>query len=125
MARTRLQPAHLPDPVRYSRGWRVGNTVYMAGALGVDADGKYSPDIRVQTRRAFETLSAVMQEAGGSLKDIVKVTVYITDMRFREGYGEVRAEFLPGDAPASTLVQIVALADPSALIEIEAIAVLD
>jgi 2-iminobutanoate/2-iminopropanoate deaminase len=125
MPRTRLQPAHLSDPVRYSRGWRVGNTVYLAGALGAEADGTYSPDVRTQTRRAFETLAAVMQSAGGALKDIVKLTVYITDMRFREGYGEVRAEFLPGDAPASTLVQIVALADPSALIEIEAIAVIE
>ena len=125
MARTRLQPASLPDPVRYSRGWRVGNTVYMAGALGSDPDGTFSSDVRIQTRRAFETLSLVMQEAGGSLKDIVKLTVYLTDMRFREGYAELRAEFLPNDPPASTLVQIVALADPLALIEIEAIAVLE
>jgi 2-iminobutanoate/2-iminopropanoate deaminase len=125
MPRTRLQPASLPDPVRYSHGFRVGNTVYLAGALGTEADGSFSPDIRIQTRRAFEKLSTVMQAAGGSLSDIVKVTVYITDMRWREGYGAVRAEFLPNDPPASTLVQIVALADPSALIEIEAVAVLD
>ncbi|MCA1645412.1 MAG: RidA family protein, partial [Chloroflexi bacterium] len=59
------------------------------------------------------------------LTDLVKVTVYITDMRWREGYGEVRAELLPRDPPASTLVQIVALADPTALIEIEGIAVID
>jgi enamine deaminase RidA (YjgF/YER057c/UK114 family) len=66
-----------------------------------------------------------MQEAGGSLTDIVKLTVFITDMRWRDGYGEVRAEFFPADPPASTLVQVVALADPKALIEIEGIAVLD
>jgi enamine deaminase RidA (YjgF/YER057c/UK114 family) len=125
MARTRLQPSTLADPVRYSHGFRVGNTVYLAGALGIEADGSFAADIRTQTRRAFEKLDTVMREAGGSLKDIVKLTVFITDMRWREGYGEVRAQFLPSDPPASTLVQVVALADPAALIEIEGTAVLE
>jgi enamine deaminase RidA (YjgF/YER057c/UK114 family) len=125
MARTRLQPASLPDPVRYSHGWRVGNTVYLAGALGNEADGTFSPDIRMQTRRVFEKLATVMQEAGGSLTDIVKLTVYITDMRHRDGYAAIRSEFLPNDPPASTLVQVVALADTAAVIEIEAIATLE
>jgi enamine deaminase RidA (YjgF/YER057c/UK114 family) len=125
MARQRLQPKHLEDPVRYSRGWKVGNTVYLAGAIGHNPDGTLTPDIRVQTRRSIEQLQAVLAEAGGTLKDIVKLTVFITDMRFREGYGEVRAEFFPGDAPASTLIQCVALAAPGAMIEIEGIAVLD
>ena len=125
MARKRLQPASLADPVRYSHGYRVGNTVYLAGALGTEPDGSFVADIRVQTRRAFEKLATVMAEAGGALADIVKLTVYVTDMRWRDGYGAVRAEFFPGEPPASTLVQIVALAEPSALIEIEAIAVID
>lgn len=125
MPKTRLQPASLPDPGRYSHGFRVGNTVYLAGALGNEPDGTFSPDIRIQTRRAFEKLTTVMREAGGALTDIVKLTVFVTDMRWREGYGEVRAQFFPHDPPASTLVQIVALADPSALIEIEGVAVLD
>jgi 2-iminobutanoate/2-iminopropanoate deaminase len=125
MARQRLQPKELEDPVRYSRGWKVGSTVYLAGAIGHNPDGSLTPDIRVQTRRSLEQLQAVLKEAGGSLKDIVKLTVFITDMRFREGYGEVRAEFFPGDAPASTLIQCVALATPGAMIEIEGIAVLD
>jgi len=125
MARTRLQPSTLADPVRYSHGFRVGNTVYLAGALGTEADGSFAADISTQTRRAFEKLDTVLREAGGALKDIVKLTVFITDMRWREGYGEVRAQFLPSDPPASTLVQVVALADPAALIEIEGIAVLD
>ncbi|HLQ31722.1 MAG TPA: RidA family protein [Chloroflexota bacterium] len=125
MARQRLQPKNLEDPIRYSRGWKVGNTVYLAGAIGHNPDGSLTPDIRVQTRRSFDQLEAVLKEAGGSLRDIVKMTVFITDMRYREGYGEVRAELFPGDAPASTLVQCVALAAPGGLIEIEAVAVLE
>ena len=111
--------------MRYSHGFRAGNTVYLAGALGAEADGSFAPDIATQTRRAFERLSVVMAEAGGSLENIVKLTVFVTDMRWREGYGQVRAGFFPGEPPASTLVQVVALADPYALIEIEAIAVID
>lgn len=125
MARQRLQPKDLEDPVRYSRGWKTGNTVYLAGAIGHNPDGSLTPDIRVQTRRSYEQLEAVLKEAGGSLQDIVKTTVFITDMRYREGYGEVRAELFKGDAPASTLIQCVALAAPGAMIEIEAVAVLD
>ena len=125
MARTRLQPANLADPVRYSHGWRVGNTVHLAGALCTESDGSLAPDVRVQTCRAFEKLATVMHEAGGTLTDIVKLTVFITDMRLRDGYGEVRAQFFPHDPPASTLVQVVALADPAALIEIEGVAVLE
>jgi len=65
MPRTRLQPVSLPDPVRYSHGFRVGNTVYLAGALGTEADGSLSPDIRTQTRRAFDKLATVLREAQG------------------------------------------------------------
>ena len=125
MPRQRLQPKSLEDPVRYSRGWKTGNTVYLAGAIGHNPDGSLTADIRVQARRSFEQLEAVLKEAGGGLQDIVKTTVFITDMRYREGYGEVRAELFKGDAPASTLIQCVALATPGAMIEIEAVAVLD
>jgi enamine deaminase RidA (YjgF/YER057c/UK114 family) len=59
------------------------------------------------------------------MDDVVKVTVFVTDVRYREPYGEVRSEFFGSDPPASTLVQIGNLAIPDALIEIEAVAALD
>jgi len=124
--RTRLQPASLQDPVRYSLGWKAGNTVYLAGAIGSNDDGSISPDFKTQARRAWQKLEIVMKEAGGSLQNIVKTTVFITDMRYQQAHGEVRAEVLPGSSPpASTLIQCVALAQPGALIEIEAVAILD
>jgi enamine deaminase RidA (YjgF/YER057c/UK114 family) len=55
----------------------------------------------------------------------VKITVFVTDIRYREGYGEVRQEFFAPNPPASTLVQVACLAIPGALIEIEAVAVID
>ena len=128
MARTAIQPADMPDPrPRYTHAWRVGNTIYVAGQLATDGAGNLvAPnDIRGQTRRALQNTARVLETAGASLRDVVKTTVFITDMRHREGFGEVRQEFYPSDPPASTLVQVVALAVPGALIEIEAIAVVD
>ena len=128
MTRTAIQPADMPDPrPRYTHAWRVDNTIYAAGQLATDAEGKLvAPnDIRGQARAAFQNLGRVLEAAGASLRDVVKTTVFITDMRYREGYHEARQEFYPSDPPASTLVQVVALAVPGALIEIEATAVVD
>jgi enamine deaminase RidA (YjgF/YER057c/UK114 family) len=115
-----------PRP-RYTHAWRVNDTIYVAGQLATDSEGNLvAPnDIRGQARAAFENIGRVLEAAGASLKDVVRMTVFITDMRYREGYHEARQQFYPSDPPASTLVQIVALAVPGALIEIEATAVVD
>jgi 2-iminobutanoate/2-iminopropanoate deaminase len=115
-----------PRP-RYTHGWRVGNTVYVAGQLALDKAGKLvgPNDIGVQTRQILENIKRVLEGGGATLQDVVKVTVFVTDIRYREGYGEVRQQFYPVNPPASTLVQVAALAVPGALIEIEAVAVID
>jgi len=82
-------------------------------------------DIAAQTRQIFQNMERILKGGGASLRDVVKVTVFVTDIRYREPYGEVRQEFFPTNPPASTLVQIAALAIPGALIEIEAVAVID
>ena len=128
MARTAIQPPGRPDPrPRYTHAWKVDDTIYLAGQLGTDAAGNLvgANDIRAQARAAFENIAAVLEAAGANLRHVVRTTVYLTDMRHREGFGEVRNEFFPSDPPTSTLIQVVALAQPGALIEIEAIAVLD
>lgn len=128
MARTAIQPPGRPDPrPRYTQAWKVGNTIYLAGQLGSDAAGNLvgPNDIGAQTRAAFENIAAILDAAGASLRDVVRTTVFITDMRHRDGFGAVRNEFFPSDPPASTLIQVVALAQPGALIEIEATAVVD
>ena len=128
MARTAIQPADLADPrPRYTHGWRVGNTVYVAGQLALDKEGKLvgPNDIAAQSRRVFENMRRILETAGSRLGDVVKITVFVTDIRFREPYGEVRKEFFAADPPASTLVQVACLAIPGALIEIEAVAVID
>ncbi len=128
MERRVIQPSGMLDPQRrYSLGWRVGNTIYTAGQLASNAEGKLvgPNDIHAQTRRVWEKLSQILEAEGAKLSDVVKTTVFITDLRYREGYQEIRNELFKSDAPASTIVQVVALALPGALIEIEAIAVVD
>ena len=128
MARTAIQPVDMADPrPRYTHGWRVGNTVYVAGQLALDKAGKLvgPNDIGAQTRQIFENMRRILEGGGATLRDVVKVTVFVTDIRYREGYGEARQQFFPVNPPASTLVQVAALAVPGALIEIEAVAVID
>ena len=99
--------------------------VFVSGQVGRNAQGEVAKgDIRAQTRQALENVKAVLEAAGATMDDIVKVTVFVTDVA--EQYApihEVRAEFFKKDYPASTLVEIKALAGPDLLIEIEAIAV--
>ena len=128
MARIPIAPPGMKDQrPRYTLGWRVGNTIYVAGQLPYDKEGNLvgKGDIKAQTRRIFEQIKMIVEAGGGKMDDVVKVTVFVTDVRYREAYGEVRSEFFGPNPPASTLVQISNLAIPDALIEIEAVAALD
>jgi 2-iminobutanoate/2-iminopropanoate deaminase len=126
MPRIPIAPPDMKDQrPRYTLGWRAGDTIYVAGQLPYDKDGKLIGigDIKAQTRRVFENIKKIVVAGGGTMDDIVKITVFVTDVRHREPYGEVRSQFFGANPPASTLVQISNLAVPDALIEIEAIAV--
>jgi reactive intermediate/imine deaminase len=128
MARIAIQPADMKDHrPRYTHGWRVGNTIYTAGQLPYDKDANLvgPNDIRAQVRQVLTNIRRIVETGGGTLADVMKVTVFVTDIRHREAYGEVRAEFFPDNPPASTFVQIACLTLPGALIEIEAVAVVE
>ena len=128
MAKTILETSKVATPRGImSQGVKVpaGNMVFVSGQVGRDAQGEVAKDdIRAQTRQALENVMSVLEAAGATLDDVVKVTVFVTNVA--EQYApihEVRAEFFKRDYPASTLVEIKALAGPDLLIEIEAIAV--
>ncbi|HEY7060153.1 MAG TPA: RidA family protein [Chloroflexota bacterium] len=128
MARTAIQPEGWPDPrPRYTNAWRVGNTIYVAGQVATDAqDQLVGPDdVREQTRVVMRKIATILEAAGARLSDVVKLTVYLTDVSLRAGYHEARREFYPANPPAGTLVGNVALAVPGALIEIDAVAVVE
>ena len=128
MARKAIAPPGMKDQrPRYTLGWRVGQTIYVAGQLPYDGEGNLigHGDIKAQARRVFENIRKIVEAGGGTMDDVVKLTVFVTDVRYREPYGEVRSEFFGPNPPASTLVQVANLAVPGALIEIEAVAALD
>ena len=135
MERIRLMPANHWDwsmPVPFSQGWRAGNFVFVGGQISADEHGRVvgDGDIEVQTRNVFGCITRVLEEAGCSWKDVVKLNTYycfdgegddITE--FWEKMTRVRLEFLPDPGPAATAVRVVGLAYPGLLIEAEAIAV--
>lgn len=131
MARTQISNPNLPAPMRggaYSSGVEApaGRTVYVSGQVAFDAEGNVvgEGDIKLQTETVLEHVKTVVEEAGGSMGDIVKVTVFITDMGLYDDIHEVRRRYFEEPFPASSMVEVSALIDPRLLIEIEAIAVL-
>ncbi|HEU4342080.1 MAG TPA: RidA family protein [Candidatus Binatia bacterium] len=129
MAKQIIQPKSLNDPrPRYSQGIVVegGKLLFVAGQTASDKDGNVvgKGDIEAQTHQVFKNISAVLQEAGGSLDHMVMTTTYITDRKYREGYNRVRQQYYKTSQPTSTLVIVTGLANPDYLIEIAGIAAL-
>ena len=122
-----IQPPDLPRPAAYSHVVKAGQTVYLAGQVPQDANGQVvgRGDITAQAEQVFQNLRSGLRAAGGDLQNLVKITIFVTDPRFREAVGAVRTRYLQDPLPASTLVCVAALAMPEWLLEIEGIAVLD
>ena len=121
-----INPATIAPPRGYSHVVKAGNTVYIAGQVARDRDGKTVGvgDAKAQAEQVFQNLRAALAAAGGNLSHVVKLNTFMTHREDLAAYREVRAKYLPDDnPPASTLVLCSGLADPDFRIEIEAIAV--
>jgi 2-iminobutanoate/2-iminopropanoate deaminase len=105
-----------PPPGTWSNCLMVNGVAYLAGMTGEGAD-EYA-----QSKAIFTKMRHMVEVAGGSMADIVKVTIFVTDIRNREKVWQARREFFTGNFPASTLVQVAALANPSLKVEIESVA---
>ena len=104
----------------------AGRMIFASGQVAREVDGQLvgRGDIRAQTRKTLQNLQAVLTEAGATMDDVVKVTVFVTNLSEHfAAIHEIRAEFFAAPYPASTLVEVSRLVDPEMLIEIEAIAV--
>ena len=130
MAKTILETSKVGKPAGImSQGTRAsgGHLIFASGQVSRNAQGQTVGvgDIKAQTRQVLENLKAVLEEGGATLDDVVKVTVFVTNVaeHFAQIH-EVRAEFWGENYPASTLVEISSLAVPELLIEIEAVAVI-
>jgi len=129
MEKRQINPWRWQDALGFSQAWRVdgaGSFVFVAGQGPISADGELvgSGDFEAQVRQTFENLRTVLEQAGASLESVVKLTVFLTDIGTLREFGRVRNEFLPGPPPASSALQVTALAVPGMLVEVEAIAVL-
>jgi 2-iminobutanoate/2-iminopropanoate deaminase len=102
----------------------VANGVaYVAGMVARGSDGKVVAGGEYeQSKLIFSKIRHLVEAAGGAMADVVKVTIFVTDITQREQVWRARREFFTGDFPASTLVQVAALAEPALKVEIEAVA---
>src|SRR5689334_25238544 len=107
----------------------VGGTrqIFVAGQTPRDRDGNCvgKGDMRAQIQQVGENIKACLEAAGATLADIVKTNTYVTDYEEFSKHGDMRLRYFGPATPTSTTVQINRLADPDAMIEIEAIAVVD
>ena len=104
-----------------------GTTVYLAGVGAiVDESGKsLADDFEGQVRASFERIRSTLGRAGGSLDDIVNMTVYIIDMQNGTRFTQIRKEYFKEGFPCSALIGIASLARPEMMVEVHAVAVLD
>ena len=127
MGKEIINPAGMAPPSGYSYAVKKSGTpVFISGQVALDADGKLvgEGDAAAQTEQVFRNLKTVVEGAGGTMDDIVKITVYVTDPSYRPAVGAARLKhFREGQYPASTYLVVSGLAIPQLLVEIEAIAV--
>ncbi len=127
-AQTARQEYRVPgqaEPIsHYTDAVRAGSLLFVSGVVPVDGDGRLvgAGDVAEQTRQVFRNIGAVLAAAGASFGDIVKVTVFLTEIDDRKLINPVRQEIFGAIRPASSLVEVSALAIPGAKVEIECIA---
>ena len=105
---------------------RAGDTIYLRGQIGQDLDTRESigiGNVEAQAEQAMANIAMLLDEAGGELSDIVKIVVYLTDVRYREPVYRVMGRWLKGVFPVSTGLVVTALARPEWVVEIDATAV--
>jgi 2-iminobutanoate/2-iminopropanoate deaminase len=121
-----IRPETTAKTTGYSPAVRAGNTLYISGQVAQNRDGKLvgKDDIAAQAAQVFANLQAVIEAAGGTMHDIVKLNTFTTSLEFRPAIAEARGKYWQADWPASTFVVISSLATPDFLVEVEAVAVL-
>lgn len=122
MTRKIIHTEHAPKAIgTYSQAVRIDNTVYCSGQIGLDPQTMQMVDgIDAQIRRVLDNLKAVAEAAGGSLNDVARFTVYLTDLRHFARVNEIMAAYLTEPYPARTAIGVASL-PRDALVEIDAV----
>ena len=116
------------DPTKFgsptSNAVHAGDFIYISGMMPWDKDRRVVGvgDIKAQTRQVLKNMDAMLRAAGGSLKNVVKINFFLTDIRDKSAIWDVRKEMFGETRPASTLVEVVHLVDQLSLLEVEAVA---
>jgi enamine deaminase RidA (YjgF/YER057c/UK114 family) len=129
MSKQIINPPSMPAPRGYSYAVKkAGTPVFISGQVAIDGRDQVvgEGDAAAQVEQVFRNLRTVVEASGGSLDDIVKLNVYVTDAAYRPAVVAARQKhFREGQYPASTYVVVTALAIPQLLVEIEAVAIVD
>jgi 2-iminobutanoate/2-iminopropanoate deaminase len=129
MSRQQVNPWTWQDQFGFSQAWRVDGAesiVFVSGQAPISPEGELVGEgqFEAQTRQVFENLQTVLGDAGASFDAIVRITVYLTDIGNLRDFGRIKAEFISGEQPASTALEVSSLALPGMMIEVDAIAVM-
>jgi enamine deaminase RidA (YjgF/YER057c/UK114 family) len=124
MAIERVQPDGLPESALYSHVVRTGNLVFIAGQVAQDSNGNVvgAGDFQAQAVQVFENLKRALASVNLDLTHLVKISIFVTDARYRDPLRDINRRYLQTDKPVSTLLVVAALARPELLIEVDAVA---
>jgi len=105
-------------------GIKVGNTIYVSGQGPISPEGQIvgKGDVKAQSLQTFENIKAILAEGGATMDDVVKITVFLTDINTYPDFAAARGQAFPNRRPTSTAVATPALVLPDMVVEIEAIA---
>lgn len=112
MAREIIHTPNAPEAIgTYSQAVKVGDVVYMSGQIPLVPETMtvIEGDFEVQTRRVFDNLSAVAEAAGGSLQDVVKLNIFLTDLSYFAKVNEIMAEYFEQPYPARAAIGVASL----------------
>src|SRR5580692_8527595 len=124
-----LQPATWPRPRGYANGIVAGGeTIFLAGQIGWDAEGRFAEGLASQVGQALSNIVTLLAEAGAEPRHLVRLTWFVTDLRaYRENQAAIGAEYrrvIGKHFPTMSVIGVSELVEPTALVEIEATAVL-
>jgi 2-iminobutanoate/2-iminopropanoate deaminase len=126
MKKQRITSPHVNEPPEgtWSNCLVIGDHIHVAGlTAGGMSDDLDSVGVYEQAKEIFTRIKHLIDTAGSQMDDIVRVQIYVTDIRVREEVWKARREFFTGDFPVSTLVEVSQLAAPGLKVEIDAVAI--
>ena len=113
------------DEVGYSRAVKIGRVVEVSGTSAIDRDKIIAPnDPYQQTKFIIRKIERAINEAGGSLEDVIRTRIYVTNIDDWSAIGKAHGEFFRNIKPATTMVEVKSLIDPNFVVELEATAIL-